>query len=254
MSKKKTVYYDSFDEDVIESANQDYRLPADYQWVRKGIFSRVMSGVIYGLALAFSSVYCGMFLHLKIRGRKNLKGISGGYFIYANHTQPLGDVFTPALAVFPKRIYTVVSPANYGIPVLGRILPFLGALPIADNLKGMKEFTSAMEYRLNKKHPVVIYPEAHVWEYYTKIRPFGDTSFKFPVKFCRPAVVMTVTYKKSKIFKRPIMEAFLDGPFYGEGETQKERAKDLKTKVYDTMCHRSLNSDFEYIEYKKRLP
>ncbi len=250
----KVRYYQSFTDDFAQSANQDFNLPDDYVWVRNDVSSKVLSNLIYGLAIVFGGIYCKLFLHTKIRGRKNIKGVNGDFFIYGNHTQPVGDVILPALCVLPKRIYTVVSTANYGIPVIGKILPYLGALPIVNTLHGMKELTKAIGTRIKKGHPVVIYPEAHVWEYYTKIRPFPDTSFKFPVKFNKPAFAMTVTYKKSKLFRRPITEVFFDGPFYAKGNTAAEKTADLHSKVLLTMQERSKNSNFAYIEYKKSEP
>lgn len=252
MKKEKVYYYESFTDDFFRSENQDFKLNEDYKWVRNDFFSKFLSFFIYTLALIFSSVYCKLFLHMKVNGRKKLKGIKGGFFIYANHTQPVGDVFFPALCVFPKRIYTVVSTANYGIPVIGKILPFLGALPIVETVSGLKKLLSAIEYRLNRKNPIVIYPEAHVWEYYTKIRPFPDSAFKFPVKFNLPSYSFCVTYKKSKIFKKPIMEVFIDGPFFAEGETAKEKSGNLNSQIFTSMCERSKNSDFEYIKYYQK--
>lgn len=247
---KRIRYYSSFADDFEYSAEQNFKLPDNYKWVRTDILSKFLSGFIYGLAVIFGELYCRMFLHMRVKGNKNLKDIKGGCFIYGNHTQPVGDVFIPALCVLPKRIYTVVSPANYGIPIIKKILPFLGALPIVSSLHGAKQLNKAIEYRVNNGHPIVIYPEAHVWEYYTGVRPFSDTSLKFPVKFNKPAFAMTVTYKKSRIFKRPIMEVFLDGPFYSCGNTIKEKTADLHQKIYNTMKNRSYNSNYNYIEYK----
>lgn len=252
MKKREVRYFESFTDDFEQSANQNFELPKDYKWVRDDWGSRLLAVLIYALAVIFSSVYCKFFLHMRIRGRKNVKGLKGDFFIYGNHTQPIGDVFIPALCVLPKRIYTVVGTANYGIPVIGKILPFLGALPIVDSLHGIKELNKAMEYRLEKYHPIVIYPEAHVWEYYTQVRPFPETSFKFPVKFGKPTFAMTVTYKKSRLFKRPIMEVFLDGPFYPNGNTAKEKTTDLHNQVFSAMQQRSRNSNYSYIEYKKK--
>ena len=243
--KEKVRYYESFTDDFEVSKNQNFTLSADYKWVRKDAFSRILSAVVYTLALIFSSVYCYLFLHMKVRGREKFKRVKGGFFIYGNHTQPIGDVFIPALAVFPKRIYTVVSPANYGIPIIGKILPYLGALPTDGTLRGIRELKNAIEYRINNGNAIVIYPEAHVWEYYTKIRPFPETSFAFPMKLDCPAFAMTVTYKKSKFFKKPLMEVCIDGPFYGE------KSK-LHSEVFSAMQKRSKQSDFDYIEYRKK--
>lgn len=252
MSKRETRYYGSFTDDFSTTENQNFKLPENYKWVRTDIKSKVISALIYAIAIVFSYVYCKLFLHMKIKGRKKLKGIKGGFFIYGNHTQPVGDVFIPAHTVFPKRIYTVVSPANYAIPVIGKILPFLGALPTADTLHGIKELNRAIDYRLKNGNPIVIYPEAHVWEYYTGIRPFPLTSFKFAAKFGVPVFAMTVTYKKSRFFKRPIAEVFLDGPFYPAGETEREKAAFLHDCVYEKMQNRSENSNYSFIEYKEK--
>lgn len=249
---KEIRYYTSFSDDFEKSANQNFQLPEGYKWVRNDIVSKFLSGLIYGVAVILGGGYCRFFLHTKVKGRKNLKGLKGGFFIYGNHTQPVGDVFIPAICVLPKRIYTVVSTANYGIPVIGKILPFLGALPIVDSLHGIRELNKAMEKRIQDGHPIVIYPEAHVWEYCTDIRPFPDTSFKFPVKFNKPAFAMTVTYKKSKIFKKPLTEVYLDGPFYPQGDNAKEKTKNLHAVVSSIMQERSKNSDFQYIEYKAK--
>ena len=248
---RKTRYYSSFSDDFEKSVNQNFTIPDDYKWIKTSFLSRIISGIIYGTAVVFGGIYCNFFLHMKIKGRKNLKGIKSGFFIYGNHTQHVGDVFIPALCVLPKRIYTVVSPANYGIPIIGKILPYLGALPVIDSLSGIKKLNDAIEKRLEQKHPVVIYPEAHVWEYYTDIRPFPETSFRFPAKFNKPAFAMTVTYRKSKVFKRPVMEVFLDGPFYAEGENIKDKTQNLHSRVLSAMQKRSKNSNYSYITYEK---
>lgn len=254
MSKKQIRYYNSFTDDFVESKNQDYELPKDYKWIRTDFLSRFLSGLIYSLALVFSSFYCRLLLHVRFKNSKVLKQTKKtGAFIYANHTQIVGDVFNPALCCFPNRIYTVVSTANYGIPVIGKILYYLGALPITKTLDGMKKLSNAMECRLEKNRCIVIYPEAHVWEYFTDIRPFADTSFKFPVKFSKPVFCMTTTYQKQRFFKKPKAIIYIDGPFYPDTSLSlKEQAATLRNTVYECMKKRSLNSNCEYIEYKKR--
>lgn len=249
---KRVRYYTDFTNDFETSKNQNFKLPENYQWVRRGAFFKAASGLIYGLAVVFGGLYCRLGLRLRVKGRQNLRGLKGGYFIFANHTQPVGDVFTPAVCALPKRIYTVVSPANYGIPVIGRLLPFLGALPIVPSLHGARALQNAMAERLKAGHPIVIYPEAHVWAYYTGIRPFSAASFKYPAKFNVPAVALTVTYQKTKLFKRPVMQVYLDGPFYPQGQTNKEKAEQLHTAVRAAMQARSRLSNARFIEYRQK--
>ena len=252
MKPKEVRYYNSYTDDFIESKNQDYRIPDNYKWVRTDFLSRFLSAAVYSAAFIISSVYCRVFLHVRFKNRRALlSSIKTGAFIYANHTQPVGDVFNPALACFPNRIYTLVSPSNYGIPFLGKILPYLGALPVVGTVKGMKNLSAAIEYRVKQNKCIVIYPEAHVWEYFTKIRPFPDTSFKYPVKYKKPVFCMTATYQKRKIGKRPNITIYVDGPFYPDGGLPpKQQTAVLHNTVYNTMKKRSDESNCEYIRYE----
>lgn len=246
----RTRYYSSYSDDFVQTKDQNCRVPEDYPWRSRGI----LPGLVYTAAILFSTVYCRLFLHIRYKNSRALRsGRKTGGFIYCNHTQPLGDVFIPALPVLPGRIYTVVSPANLAIPVIGKILPYLGALPIPDSLQGMKALHAAMEYRLQQKRFIAVFPEAHVWEYYTGIRPFPDTSFKYPVKFQKPVYAMTVTYQKRRFCKRPKATVFLDGPFYPDASlSPKAQAAALHDTVYNCMCRRSKQSNCDYIKYEHK--
>jgi len=247
MKQRPIRYYKSFADDFIETKDQECRVPEDYPWLP----GRVSSALIYTAAVIFSSIYLPLGLKVRYKNKKVLKeGRKNGAFIYCNHTQPFGDVFLPALPCLPGRIYTVVSPANLGIPVIGKILPGLGALPLPDNIQGMKRFTAAMEHRLNERRYITIFPEAHVWEYFTGIRPYSSAAFKYPVKFCRPVYAMTVTYQKWRFGSRPKTTVWIDGPFYPDEKlSSKAQAEQLHGFVYGCMKERSLCSDYEYIKY-----
>lgn len=251
MKKEKIRYYNSPTDDFVTTRDQNMRLPDDYEWIRRDVPARILSALSYGAALVISSVWCRIFLHVRFKNKKILKKATGGAFIYGNHTQPVGDVFDPALASFPRRIYTVVSPANLAIPVIGRILPYLGALPIPDTLAGMRRFNAAISERIAEGKNIVIYPEAHVWEYYTGIRPFPDTAFTFPVRLSKPAFAMTVTYRKRRAGKKPAAVICFDGPFYPDASLPpRERARALHDEVARAMTARSQESDCEYIKYR----
>lgn len=247
--KNKVYEYQNFNDDFFDDG-KPHELPRDYRWIKTDFLSRLKSALVYSLAIIFGTVYCRVFLHMRIKNAKVLRKCRTGFFLYGNHTQPVGDVFIPALSCLPKRIYTVVSPANFDIPFIGKILFPLGALPIPNSLKGMKEFKAALNRRVEEGHPVIIYPEAHVWPYYTEIRPFSSVSFKYPEKYGVPAFCMTTTYQKRKFGSKPKITVYINGPFEGLGETSKEKAENLRQTVYDCMCENSKMSDFKYIKYK----
>ena len=165
----------------------------------------------------------------------------------------IGDAFIPALAIYPKKTKVVVNPANFGIPILGKFLPMLGALPIPDNIHKKMELFDAMKYYILKKQCVVIYPEGHLWPWCTKIRPFEKTAFRFPVSTNVPSFCLTTTYQKSKFLKKPKITVYCDGPFYSDNSlTEKENAKKLHEQIYNKMLERSKNNNFDYIKYQKK--
>lgn len=251
IQKSKVYYYKSYNDDFVKSKNQDYKITEDYKWINNNILYRVCSRILYFFAYIFSLFYCKFVLHVNVKNRKVLRKYGKqGYFLYGNHTQPFGDVFIPAY-VCNKRIYTVVSQANLGVSVIGPILPMLGALPVPNTIKDTKKFVDAIKKRIEQKKCVVIYPEAHVWPYYTKIRPFSATSFKFPIQCNAPAFSMTITYYKRRFGKKPGIIVYIDGPFIPKDTlSKKENEEKICEEIYRCMVNRSKNSTYEYIKYK----
>ncbi len=249
--KNKVYTYKDFNTDFFDNG-KPHELPANYKWIKTDLFSKIKSGLVYSLAVIFGTVYCRLFLHMRIKNAKALRKCKTGFFLYGNHTQPVGDVFIPALCCFPKRIYTIVSPANFDIPVIGKILFPLGALPIPNTFKSMKEFSSALEQRVSNKHPIIIYPEAHVWPYFTDIRPFSSVSFKYPEKYSVPTFCMTTTYQKRKFGKKPKTTVYINGPFQADGENAKQRAENLRDLIFNCMKENGKNSNYEYIKYESK--
>lgn len=251
MDNNKTQYYDEYSDDFVTSAKQDFKLKDNYKWLDKSIFYKIISRILYFFAYIFAVIYCKLILHVTFKNKEVLKG-QEGYYLFGNHTQPIGDALIPLLAITPKKNYCVVSTANLGIPILGKILPFVGALPIPNKIHEKKNLFNAMSL-LVKKNVITIYPEAHVWPWYTKIRPLPTSSFKFPIKDNVPSFCMTTTYQKSKFFKKPKITVYFDGPFYPqEGQTAKEKAASLRDQIDNTMQERSQNSTYEYVKYEKK--
>lgn len=250
--KPKTQYYQSYTDDFVESGNQSFQLPDSYTWIRDSLLYRIASKCIYTLAVFCAFIYCRCYLHIRIKNRSVLKQYpNSGYFLYCNHTQPVGDAFIPLRVLAPRRCYILAAPANLGIPILGRLLPMIGALPAPDSLSGMKKLHDAIRLRIQQKKCVVIYPEAHVWPWYTGIRPYPAASFGFPTACDAPSFCMTAAYQKRKHAKRPKMTLYLDGPFLPDHSLPlKERKERLRQDIYECMVKRSQNSNYEYIHYE----
>ena len=250
---QKTCYYKTFSDDFVHNNNEDRKIGKDYKWIHESGLYNIISYVVYGIAYLFGFFYLRFGLKTKIKNRDVLKKYrKTGYYLYGNHTQPLGDVFFPTQVCVRKRFYTIATQENLGVPVIGRLLPMLGALPTPEGLQQMKAFNEAVFKRIEQKHCVVIYPEAHVWPYCTMIRPFPATSFRYPVESNAPVFCMTVTYQKRRHGDKPQITIFIDGPFFPDmGVSKKEAQEKLKDEVLECMIKRSNKNTYEYIQYRK---
>lgn len=182
---ERVFYYESEEDDPIKTDEQERKekvsLPEGYEYIPSNIFTKIYSQILFRIFWIFGQWYERHYWKAKFYGREKLKKAKkSGYVMYANHTNPFHDVFGPALAA-NRRIYTVISPVNLKIPGIGPILPLIGGIPLGTNDKEKKAMNLAVDTRLVKqKKCLVIYPEAHVWPYATKIRKFpaGGKSFK----------------------------------------------------------------------------
>ena len=197
------------------------------------------------------------FNHKYIGTEKFKKYRKEGFFIYSNHTQAFSDTFTPSVAVYPKRNFLIVNPANISLKGTGWLVELLGAIPIPEGIEAYKNFLNRIKNRIDKGYSISIYPEAHIWPYYTKIRPFKDVSFKYPVQLNTPVFCITNTYQegqnlKNKLKKKITMVSYIDGPFFPDNSLNKKEAQEkLRDEVYKKMCERSKNNNVEKIIYKK---
>lgn len=252
---RKVYYYHSFNDDFITSNQQDFKLPANYKWMHNSKIyaagARFLDWVIKIIAL----IYCRCIMRIKFVNTSLLKNNTDhGYFIYANHTQPQADAFIPFQLNLFKSTSIIVSPANLGIPIIGRLLPMAGATPIPSNLHQMKDFISAINYQIADKKQVVIYPEAHVWPYYTDIRPLPLSAFHYPVNQHSSSYCMTTTYQRPKRSGgRPQITIYLDGPFKPkQALSPKQQQIDLRNQIFNQMKKRSSYSNYQAIQYERR--
>lgn len=225
----------------------DYGSNSVWWWLRRFFFYRVF---------AMPIAWC--YLKLKYRHRVLNRAVmkpyrKGAYFIYGNHTNILCDPLVPTFACLPKGVFVVVHPNNVSIPHIGQKMRLLGALPLPDNFAAAKNFMHTMTMRIASKQAICIYPEAHIWPFYTKIRPFGDLSFKYPVQYKTPVFCFTNVYQKRRFSKTPRMLTYVDGPFFAD-ETlpSKEQRKVLRDAVYEAMCARSSLNNVEVIQYIRK--
>lgn len=256
--KNKTIYYsDELNDDFASLGIKKKPLGDDFEYIHKNILWNTCSFVIYRMiAQPLVFVFVKVAHRQRFKNRKVLKTArKTGAFIYANHTNMLLDAFVPNIVKLRKRGYILVGPDTTSIPGLKNIVEMVGAIPLGQTLSENKEMLECINHRIAKnKGFITIYPEAHIWPYYTGIRDFKAGSFSYPCYTDTPVFAMTNCYQKKLIGKHPKVVTFVDGPFYPDKNLpMKERKEKLRKQCYDTMVKRAKeNSTYSYIVYEKK--
>ena len=256
VDNRKVIYYqDELNDEFSTAVIEPKKIDGGYIYDRHGVIRACTRFFWYRIIFTpIAFFYVKLSLHQHTVGREKLKPFrKTGIYLYGNHTQAVGDPFTPNVFCFPKRVSFIVHPNNVSMPVLGKLNPTLGAIPLPDTREAYRNFNACIAGRIEHAHAVAIYPEAHIWPYYTHIRPFPDGSFGYPCKDGAPVFCFVNTYQKRCNRKKPRMTTYIDGPFYPDMALPlKERRKKLRDEVYEQMCRRAENSNVEVIRYIKK--
>ena len=259
MEPKRTVRYsDLLNDDFAGTKINTRPVGKDFPFVHRSFLWNLLSFIVYYLIAApIAFLVCKLYLGLRFENRKVLRSLrKTGYVLYGNHTRAI-DALIPPMAAFPKKAYIIAGPDAVSLPGLKNIVQMLGAIPLPSDFSGMRNFMSAVSLRLQKKNCLAIYPEAHIWPFYTGIRPFSDASFLYPVKEKVPAVAMVTTYRRRRgLFRfceKPGMTVTFSEPIYPCLDSSPRVAQhELREKVFHFMTE--VSSSKENLEYIRYVP
>ena len=259
MREKKTVYYtDELRDDFAGTKIETRQIGADYPYVRKNPFWSVAEAFMYRcFATPLVFLIAKLVYGLRIKNRKAIRRLKKtGFYLYGNHTQSFMDAAVPTLVAFPKKTYIVASADAVSIKGIVTLVQMFGGIPIPTSVKALREFRETLSLRVGQRRAVALYPESHIWPWYTGIRPFGDSSFDYPVKDNVPCVAFTTTYRRRKIFKngKPLITVTVSEPFYPDPSLPRQAARrDLRDRAYSFMCGvASAPGNYEYVKYVKK--
>ena len=258
MKQKEIIYYkDELNEEFSTAKIVPRKIDENYKYIHKSVIWNAIAFLLQNvLSVPIKFLYAKIKFKIKYVGKEKLKPYKKqGYFIYGNHTQIFADTFITSNTNYPKKNFFIVNPENVSMKFLGNIVEMLGAITIPSNKEAMKNFLEVIEKRIKDGNSVTIFPEAHIWPYYTKIRPFKTVSFKYPVQLNVPTFSVTNTYQSyGKNNDKVRIVTYVNGPFFPDDEckTMKEKQQNLRDKVYKKMVERGQNSNIEVIKYVKK--
>lgn len=254
MTPKTVFYQDPLHDDFAGTHIATKALPADFRYVRTNPLWRAAGQTIYRVAQLIAFLFRKVWCCQHFENKDCLRAVRGrGAYVYANHTQGVMDAFLPCQLRFPGQSFIVVGPDALSIPLLQNLVQMLGAIPLGSTMAQSREMTRCVHKRVADGNLVTIYPEAHIWPYYTGIRPFPDHSFGYPARDGAPVYAMTSCYQKRPFGKRPKVITFLDGPFFPDMNLPlPQRKQKLRQQCHDAMVKRAeAYSTYRFYEYKK---
>lgn len=256
MRPRKTVRYtDELHDDFAGTRIQTKTINGDFPYSNTNPLWQLAGTVLYRvIATPIAFAFCHIRFRVRVKNRRALRRLrKTGYFLYANHTQAMHDAFEPSMLTFPKRCNIITSADTVSIPGLKNAVLMLGAIPIPGSLAAHKKFRAAVADRIEKREAVMIYPEAHIWPYYTGVREFPDDSFSYPVQMKVPAVAVAVKYRARKFFGNlpPYITVIVSDPMLPRDDLSPQQARaELRNRVFAFLKKNVCVPDnAEYIRY-----
>lgn len=262
MSKKqvpvKTIYYsDELNEDFASTSGIKKRtIDENFKYFRENnFFIKLIADFLYFIIakpivfLILKILFHFKFVNKKVMRKRGKKGC----FIYSNHTNYLPDASINSF-LHLGRNYIIVGSQVVNIRGITNLVQDLGAIPLGDTLEAKVNFIKCIRKKLKSNASITIYPEAHIWPYYTKIRNFLPDSFRYPINTNLPVFTSTTCYTKVGKSTRPRIIQVIDGPFFADPTLEKKQAmKKLRDQVYNSMVKASEKySNYQYYKYIKK--
>jgi 1-acyl-sn-glycerol-3-phosphate acyltransferase len=254
----KVIYYAKVTDDFAGTNIQTQKVDSAFPFVRKSLIWKAASFLLYYIvALPLVTFYIRVVNRTKVVNKTSLRRMKGGCFIYGNHTH-WSDAFLPHVIAAPKRTYVIAGPDAVSIKGIRNIVTMLGAIPVPTQPRALHPFIVAIRQRSREKACITIYPEAHIWPYYTGIRPFSAASFTYPAEMGTPVIAMVTRYRERKSIsgktKAPARTIILSDPIQAApGLSVREAQKDLHRRVSKFMIEcANLPGNFEYVRYCQR--
>lgn len=175
-------------------------LPVDknFKYIRKGFFdkTRVFLQRMF-IVYPFAKRVSKSMLKVEVKGKENIKGIESA-ILTSNHVNKF-DCLAIQNTMMPKKTYVVAAEFNNVSGHFGEMMRVGGMLPLSSDFAAKKNFLKAVEYYLEKKCFVLIYPEEAMWWNYEKPRPYKEGAFVLAVKNNVPIVPIFISFRRSGI-------------------------------------------------------
>lgn len=264
-------YPEKSDEHMIEVKHlRDVVLDESYPYLQKTFWFKCQR-VFFWIALNTVAFWLLRITHgLKVHGRENLKAhkeeFKDGVITVSNHVF-MWDFMCIMKAIRPKLSFFPAWKTNLEGPN-GPLIRMAGGIPVpTESFRSMIKFKQTMEELFESKKWVHFFPEGSLWFYYPDIRPLKKAVFQYAVKYDRPVLPITLSFrprnKLQRLFGRtPLVDVNIGEPLYADKALKsKEAVEKLHAQTYHIMQvmngidtdSPTYNTNQSIAEYKKTM-
>ena len=249
---------------------RDTHFDENYPYLEKGVWHKIKRGVLW-VALNLIGFPVVTIRHgLKIYGRKTLKKykkeFKNGAITIANHVL-MWDYLCVLKAIRPHLQYHPGWKTNFEGPN-GPLIRWVGGIPIpTGNIKAMAKFQQAIGEVLKNNHWLHFFPEGSMWFYYPDVRPLKKAVFKYAIRYDKPVIPITMSFRPRKgiwkLFgKAPLVDLHIGEPLFADKSLPPLEAIDkLHAEAYHVMQvmnginpgDPTYNTDQKIENYKKTM-
>lgn len=238
-------YPERTDEHMINvKKRREVVLDENYPYLQKGFWFGFLRG-IYWLGVNVIIFPLLRITHgLRIYGRENIKKhkaeLKGGAITVSNHVF-MWDYLCVLKAIRPHLSYFPAWKTNLE-GSNAALIRMSGGIPIpTDSMKAMVKFSRAMDEVLESGKWLHVYPEGSLWFYYPDIRPLKKAVFQYAVKYQKPLIPITMSFRPRKgimklLGRKPLVDLHIGEPLYADTTLSKREAeRKLHAETYHIM-------------------
>lgn len=238
-------YPERSDEHMITVKHlRDTHFDENYNYYDKSFWNKIKRGVLFVALNLVAFLVCTIRHGLKIYGRrefkKNKKLFKDGAITIANHVF-MWDYLCVLKAIRPHLQFHPGWKTNFEGPN-GPLIRWVGGIPIpTDNIRAMAKFQKAIGQVLEDKKWLHFFPEGSMWFYYPDIRPLKKAVFKYAVRYNKPVIPITLSFRLRKglykLFgKTPLVDLHIGNPLFPDKSLPVNEAIDkLHKEAYHIM-------------------
>lgn len=173
-----------------------------YEQIRKNNFLRKLySFFVRGILKVAAPIINFFGFGIKIKGKKNLKGVNSGITI-SNHVHYLDCIWNFQALSHKKNVYFTAAPFNFKKGFAGESLVAAGLIPLAVSFSQQKDLEKYVADIVAKKGFVHFYPEQAMWLKWEQSRPLKKGAFFYASKNNVPIIPIIMLFKQSKFRKK----------------------------------------------------